>query len=1452
MKNKIKLLLATLVFLCVSVSVSAQSGECGDSITWSFNEETGVLSFEGSGEMPPDCTPWKELEYTSVVIGDGIESISKGAFIGKAGLESVTIAPSVKRIGYDAFSQTGLTSADMPDGLEYIDDYAFFDCANLASVTIPPSVKHIGTGAFDGTNIKSVYITDLAAWCNIEFESNPLQNTNYWNESSAGATLYINGEPATELTIPDGVTGINANAFKYYTGLESVTLPEGLEYIGGNAFSGCTGLTSVDIPDGVKHIGDCAFYDCANLASLTLPEGLEYIGYTAFDRTDLQGGEEDYVYDDVNEIPYNVLYIGDYLIFARGDYELPSSDGELNSNGKYDFTFDIKEGTRLIAGGAFAGEDAITGVTIPSSVERICDGAFKGCGVLKSITVPSSTKYIGKDAFSYCGSLGYAVLPEGLECIEDNTFAHCYELKDVSVPESVVYIGKNAFEECAIESVKIPEGVEYISDYTFADCGELKKVELPEGLKTICKSAFSNCNLLESVELPDGLEYIGENAFSESGLTHAVIPSGVRVLLNDTFYDCDDLRFVIIQAGITCVGNNAFLSCDSLEAVFVPASMKEFGNRAFDLCCTEVTFYYSSDENSWNKIIFGNYALPDKYKAEYNYKGTKSFVSEDETKVEVNPINIDEGVTVFAAFYDGNALADTKKGTYDGKTLKFATDKYYDKIKVMTWENLTDIAPVCEVESIDMFDTTETGKCGDSVYWQYDAETEVLTIRGKGDMYDYGYTASGEKKQAPWDNYRCSEVIIKEGVTSVGAYAFGGLTARDNVTEKLYLPKSVKRIGIYAFVNPESEVYECAFDGVYISDLAAWCGIEFENFASNPIFDGNTDLYINGKIAYDIAIPDGTEKIGVGAFAGMSKLNSVTIPSSVKSIGEYAFEYCENLYTVKIADGVEEIGVGAFWGCGYLGRITIPGSVKRIGNSAFANCSKLSDVTIKNGVEEIGAGAFYYCNEYVMQSLVIPESVKSIGEYAFYMCGIDSITFEGGVQTIGEEAFKLSCNGCGVYINDLADWCAVDFGDNYANPLANNGCLYLKGECVDTLTISENVTSIGNYAFYGADIDDVILCGNIAHIGDDAFAGTGFFENESNWISETDEKGTENKFLYSGDYLISAGFGGTNLTPESLKDGIKLIAGGAFKQSINLESAEIPESVKSIGEGAFSGCSVLARVKIPEGVKLYTERMFEGCESLLTLSTGAGGENFALPENLDEIGANAFAECISLTGIKLPDGIKSIGDGAFYNCLSLEEISIPESVKSIGEGAFASCAGLEKITIANGVEKIGAYAFYNCAALESITIPESVAELGMETFYGCADLADVSLLCDIEEIPTNLFMNCGRVTYITLPENVKRIGDGAFKNCTNLVEIVIPDGAEYIGDYAFAECDILCDVLMPTSVKHIGDYAFYGGFPNHIFYKGSEDEWNKISIGMGCIPADAKVIFNAEKLPDPV
>lgn len=233
----------------------------------------------GRVEFPKELTKVNSLTFadreglTEVVLHDGVTELGECCFQDCKDLRYVGLPEGLKSIPDDAFSHCeSLDGIVIPDSVTEIGYASFFECTSLQSINIPAAVTKIEVGAFEGCDaLNAVHITDLDAWCRIEFETFFHQHPHFDEGASPARyakNLYLNGELVTEVVVPDDVTALSGSVFAGWESLQKVTLPEGLKTIGQAAFLGCTALTELRIPASVENVEVYAFGDCTSLERL--------------------------------------------------------------------------------------------------------------------------------------------------------------------------------------------------------------------------------------------------------------------------------------------------------------------------------------------------------------------------------------------------------------------------------------------------------------------------------------------------------------------------------------------------------------------------------------------------------------------------------------------------------------------------------------------------------------------------------------------------------------------------------------------------------------------------------------------------------------------------------------------------------------------------------------------------------------------------------------------------------------------------------------------------------------------------------------------------------------------------------------------------------------------------------------------------------------------------------
>ena len=486
-----------------------------------------------------------------------------------------------------------------------------------------------------------------------------------------------------------------------------------------------------------------------------------------------------------------------------------------------------------------------------------------------------------------------------------------------------------------------------------------------------------------------------------------------------------------------------------------------------------------------------------------------------------------------------------------------------------------------DAESVTASQTS--GTCGENLKWELDNGT--LTISGTGEMNSYICS------KTPWYNSvrNIEKIVIKQGVTDIGGYAFSYCSSLTSIT----IPSGVTDIGESAFYGCSSLTSITIPSSV--TDIGGSAFSDCSSLTSITIPDSVT--FIGGSAFYgcssltNITIPSRVTSIGDCAFAWCSRLTSITIPSSVTDIGGDAFAWCSSLTNITIPSRVTSISEYTFYGCSSLTSITIPDRVTDIGGSAFRGCSSLTNITMPSRVTSISEYTFAGCSS--LTSIVIPSRVTSIGWNAFSDCNnLKKITFPNSVTSVGYGAFYNSGKLSDIYYEGTEEsWKKI--------------CIAKQNECLTNAKIHYNSSASSSTKRFSlkASNGTVVFGKENALFVDYEASANGKAESEEKlikWessnpsVAEIDQKSTGLIVSQDGNSgsgwinLLTYDVGSTVITGTSV-DGRK----ASVEVEVEPELSSVKNSINISKETLVTLCSV----KLERANKNYLESFMKGLKA---------------------------------------------------------------------------------------------------------------------------------------------------------------------------------------------------------------------------------------------------------------
>lgn len=529
---------------------------------------------------------------------------------------------------------------------------------------------------------------------------------------------------------------------------------------------------------------------------------------------------------------------------------------------------------------------------------------------------------------------------------------------------------------------------------------------------------------------------------------------------------------------------------------------------------------------------------------------------------------------------------------------------------------------------------------------------------------------------------------------------------------------------------------------VFIACMLLSIGARAEQFGDfyYGIVGSNIQIYAYTGLGGDVVIPEEIDGMPVttidrDAFAHITGLTSVKIPTNVTAIYDSAFSGCTGLSTVNLSANLTTLYAGVFGYCTGLTNITVSPDNPALSSSNGILYDKAGttlvqfpggiggSIVIAEGVTRIASDAFP--GSTAMTDIIFPETLTEIGSWAFSDCnGLTNVMLPASLSNLASGVF-----------GHCANLTAIGVAESNAAYSSSNGILFNKSQ---TMLVQYPGGLEGGYA----------VPASITNISPSAFAGC------------------------------------AGLTAVTLPNSLEGIGSYAFSCCTGLTTVIIPDTIASMEGGTFYGCAGLTNIFLNEGITNIGSGAFSGCSSL---------ENVLIPDSVTRLAWGAFQYCSELTNIALGSGIVTIESRVFYECINLRDIFIPASTTNLWNAAFDYSHGLTNITVAadnpvyssiggvvfnkahssllhfpggfegryvvpEGVQSIGDYAFDQSLNLTCVELPATISYFGRYAFSHCTNLTGICFNGAPPGLGTQTFLFSSNVVMYYRAENAAEWG----------------------------------------------------------------------------------------------
>ena len=600
-----------------------------------------------------------------------------------------------------------------------------------------------------------------------------------------------------------------------------------------------------------------------------------------------------------------------------------------------------------------------------------------------------------------------------------------------------------------------------------------------------------------------------------------------------------------------------------------------------------------------------------------------------------------------------------------------------------------------------------------------------------------------------------------------------------------------------------------------------------------------------------IVLPEGLLEIKANAFSGQSKLTSLVIPGTVKSV-KTKFAQMSGISELTFPASVKEMVTIE---SGRIQKLTIEGSP-----TITAGSRDYITGSVTNNIVYFIDNDTSYKNVEITLTSAVPPTLPEVTriQYKAYSGRTTVYVPEGcsdAYNAAGWNQAEVLVEGTdhadvdGIrYYHDSHRAIGYDVVSELNGPLNIPQTVQIGGKTypvevlavrmfegegesliknITAITLNEGLTEIGEMGFFNCSkIKELELPASLTTMGSNAFWNIGIKVVCHSAAPLTLPKSTTYSYQFKkctvivpvgsvAAYVAATDKGwdesNTYLTFAGLADGVEYRANDTeawvtgvaddtvvadIKDYLSIDGSQMPVTRIDV---AFSGKTQLQKVTVPAAVKALPENMFRDCTSLNAVTFASGSQ-------LQTIGKWAFMST-AVAAIEIPEGVTELPDGVFKNCLSLTEITLPSNLVSVGGGCFYNCKALTTVNVCADNLTIADRAFYSCESLETINsanpmqLSSDISKLGME-FEGCKSLKAVSVAGGM--IGSFAFDGCESLVSVGIAEGVKTIGEYAFDGCTSLKRILLPASLQEIKHETFRNVvfeEITCLAVTPPSIR---------------------------------------------------